>query len=331
MLLTLWRVQVWEHHHLQRAKADADAAAAELAAALRELRRTQAQLVQSEKMSSLGQLVAGIAHEFNNPVTFIHTNLVHAQAYFDELVSLVQLYQEHLEPPPAAIAEQLEAMEWEFIQADLPQLLGSIRTGSERIRQLVLNLRTFARLDEEGDKSVDLHDNLDSVLMMLSERGQAQSYRRAITIERQYGSLPQIQCFPGTLNQVLLHLLTNAIDAIDTAARQSSEAAAATAPTLTIRTKALGSQRVQIGIADNGVGIPAEIRRCLFDPFFTTKPIGKGTGLGLALSYQVIVTQHGGRLSFKSQPGRGTEFVIVLPQRALTRSQSRSHLTPLSS
>jgi len=314
LLLILWRVQSWEQHHLQRAKQAADAAAADLAAALGELRRTQAQLVQSEKMSSLGQLVAGIAHEFNNPVNFIHANLTHAQTYFNDLLDLIQLYQDHLEPPPEAIAERLEALDWDFLQADLPHLLTSMRTGTERIRQLVASLRTFSRLDESGLKPTNLHDNLESTLVMLSERLRSQPHRREITVTRDYGDLPLVECDPGAINQVFLQVLSNAIDAID--ARVQRDKSNAPAPAITIRTKSLGRDRVQISIADNGVGIPVAIRDRLFDPFFTTKPIGQGTGLGLALSYQAVVSHHGGSLHFKSQLGRGTVFAIRLPRRA---------------
>ncbi len=314
MLLILWRVQTWEQYHLQQAKQEADAAAADLAAALQELRHTQAQLVQSEKMSSLGQLVAGLAHEFNNPVNFIHANLVHAQAYFDDLVNLIELYQAQPEPASAAVAEQLEALDWEFVKADLPQLLTSMRTGTERVRQLVLSLRTFSRLDEEGFKLVNLHDNLDSALMVLSERLRAQPHRREITVTRRYGPLPLVECHPGLLNQVFLHLLSNGIDALEAAILSDPASPAAQAPQLSLRTQALGTDRIQVSIADNGTGIPAAIRDRLFDPFFTTKPIGKGTGLGLAVAYQAVVGQHGGQLRYRSQVGRGTVFVIVLPR-----------------
>ncbi len=317
MLLILWRVQVWERRHLQQAKEAADTAAAELGAALHQLRHTQAQLVQSEKMSSLGQLVAGIAHEFNNPVNFIHANLVHARTYFDQISELLRLYQAELEPPPPAIAAQLEAMDWEFVQDDLPQLLTSMRAGSERIRQLVASLRTFARLDEEGIKRVNLQDNLASALVLLSERLRSQPFRGEVTVTWRETTLPPIDCYPGLLNQVFLHLLTNALDAIDRAARQDRTAPAATAPAIAIRPKILNRDWIQIGIADNGGGVPAAMRACLFDPFTTTKPVGQGTGLGLALSYQAVVAQHGGRLRYRSALGRGTEFAIVLPRRAV--------------
>jgi signal transduction histidine kinase len=272
---------------------------------LKQLKQTQAQLIQSEKMSSLGQLVAGIAHEVNNPINFIHGNISHAEQYFQEVLSLLDLYQEHYPNPEITIQDRLEAIDLEFLRADLLKMLESMQTGTKRVQDIVLSLRTFSRLDESALKFIDLHQSLESTLLVLHSRLGHRLSRAEIAIERDYVELPKIECYAGQLNQVLLNLLSNAIDAVETTA----------APRITIRTYVVDQEWIGIAIADNGTGIDPEIQPKLFDPFFTTKPVGKGTGLGLSTSYQVIVQQHQGKLSCTSVPGTGATFTIEIPTR----------------
>jgi signal transduction histidine kinase len=256
-------------------------------------------------MSSLGQLVAGIAHEVNNPINFIHGNISHAEQYFQEVLSLLDLYQEHYPNPEITIQDRLEAIDLEFLRADLLKMLESMQTGTKRVQDIVLSLRTFSRLDESALKFIDLHQSLESTLLVLHSRLGHRLSRAEIAIERDYVELPKIECYAGQLNQVLLNLLSNAIDAVETTA----------APRITIRTYVVDQEWIGIAIADNGTGIDPEIQPKLFDPFFTTKPVGKGTGLGLSTSYQVIVQQHQGKLSCTSVPGTGATFTIEIPTR----------------
>jgi signal transduction histidine kinase len=277
---------------------------------LTQLHQTQAQIVQTEKMSSLGQLVAGVAHEINNPVSFIHGNLKHLQQYATELLDLVTLYEQHYPHPVGAIAEALAAIEVDFLREDIPQILQSMHHGTERIRTIVLSLRNFSRLDEAASKIVDLHEGIDSTLMLLEHRLKPQTHRAAIQITKQYGAIPSIECYVGSLNQVFMHLLNNAIDAIDAAA---SERLPLAPYQIKIHTECTDGDQVTITIGDNGSGIPTAIRSKLFDPFFTTRAIGKGTGLGLSTSYQIVTETHGGQLAFDSIVGQGTQFRITLP------------------
>ncbi|MBW4492974.1 MAG: GAF domain-containing protein [Oscillatoria princeps RMCB-10] len=290
--------------------------------ALKKLQTTQAHLVQSEKMSSLGQMVAGIAHEINNPVNFIHANLPYVRQYADNLLKLVSLYQQVLDTPPTEIGEFEEKIELEFIQEDLPQILKSMSAGTERIRQIVLSLRNFSRLDEAEKKEVDLHEGIDSTLLLLAPR-----LEDKIKVVKDYGQLPNVECYAGQLNQVFMNLLTNAIDALEEGKTASGEGGGeekqspvrdAPYPTIRIRTWA-DSDRVAVAIADNGPGIPAEIKDKIFDPFFTTKPVGKGTGLGLAICYQIVVQVHAGKIRVETPPLGGTEFVLEIPIRSQTR------------
>ncbi len=281
---------------------------AELAQTLQELQAAQGQLVHSEKMSALGQLVAGIAHEINNPVNFIHGNLRHAHTYLNELLEFIHRYfQSHPTPHPdlAAYADEIDLP---FLMEDLPKLLNSMRTGSDRIRAIVLSLRNFSRLDEAEVKSVDIHEGIESTLMLLEHRLKIRSDRPSIVLAKQYGQLPPIDCCAGQINQVFMNILANAIDALD-------ESHQTICPTITIRTEQLDSQRICVAIADNGCGIPDSLQARLFDPFFTTKPVGKGTGLGLAISYKIVQEKHGGQLMCSSQVNLGTEFQIILPIR----------------
>ncbi|HIK13509.1 MAG TPA: PAS domain S-box protein [Oscillatoriaceae cyanobacterium M33_DOE_052] len=285
---------------------------------LRELQLTQAQMVQSEKMSSLGQLVAGIAHEINNPVNFIHANLSYVNDYAQNLLSLIKLYQEDYPEPAAAIQDRIEDIELDFLEEDLAKILASMKSGTERIRKIVLSLRNFSRLDEAEMKLADIHEGIESTLLILQNRLQPVAHNNEtkpeIEIVKEFGNLPLVECYPGQLNQVFLNLLNNAIDAIE-----SVFAAGIKSPPepgkITITTEVIDDQRITISISDNGIGIQAEAKQKLFNPFFTTKAVGKGTGLGLSIAYQVIVEMHGGEIICCSDQGSGTTFKITLNTR----------------
>ena len=278
----------------------------ELQNTLHELKTTQAQLIQSEKMSSLGQMVAGVAHEINNPVNFIHGNLSPASQYAEDLLKLLELYQQHYPNPPENIQSEIETIDLEFLKQDFIKILDSMKQGTQRIREIVLSLRNFSRLDEAQFKAVDIHEGIDSTLMILQNRLKSKPNFPQIQIIKNYSSLPLVDCFPSQLNQVLMNILANAIDALESQKSLST-------PQIQIHTKLLDNNRIAIHLSDNGSGIPPEIQSKLFDPFFTTKEIGKGTGLGLSISYQIVVNKHGGNLSCKSIPGEGTEFIIEIP------------------
>lgn len=277
----------------------------ELNQALEELKQAQLHLVQGEKMSALGQLVAGIAHEINNPVNFIHGNLTYVKEYTQDLLGFVQLYQKHYPEPVEEIQERAEEVDLEFLQADLLKILGSMEVGSDRIRDLILSLRNFSRLDEAEFKAVDLHTGIDSTLLILQHRLKSKPDFPAIQVIKDYAHLPQVECYPSQLNQVFMNIISNAIDAL--------EASAIASPSITIRTSIIDANWVEIGITDNGVGISESFRSKLFDPFFTTKPVGKGTGLGLSISYQIVTEKHGGEIECYSTVGQGTEFIVKIP------------------
>ncbi|MDY6939161.1 MAG: ATP-binding protein [Cyanobacteriota bacterium] len=283
----------------------------ELQQLLLKLQSTTTQMIQAEKMSSLGQTVAGVAHEINNPVNFIHGNLTYARDYARDLLETIALYQKEYPDPPPAIAEKIQQCDLDFIQEDLLQLLGSMKVGTDRIREIVKSLRTFSRLDEADMKAIDICEGIESTLMILKSRLKAKPDRQAIEIAREYGSLPWVECYPGQLNQVFMNLLANAIDALE----ETMEKQPLPNPKIWIRTRLLAQNWVRISIADNGSGIPKAAIAKLFDPFFTTKDVGKGTGLGLSISYQIIVDRHRGRLRCESAPERGTEFIIDIPLR----------------
>ncbi|MCT7978362.1 PAS domain S-box protein [Laspinema olomoucense] len=292
--------------------------------ALYQLQETQTQLIQTEKMSSLGQMVAGIAHEINNPVTFIHGNAIHAYHYFKELLPLIELYQHYYPEPVPEIGELLEELDLAFILDDLPKALHSMKMGTERIRQIVLSLRNFSRLDESQKKPVDIHEGIDNTLLILQHR------LPQIQVVKEYGELPLIECYPGQLNQVFMNILANAIDAVEEgkslAGKRGNEKLPTLnsmlqnhAPTISIHTALTEDNFVLIRIKDNGPGLNETVKNRLFDPFFTTKPVGKGTGLGLSISYQIIVEKHRGILECQSQPGCGTEFLVKIPIKTSTK------------
>ncbi len=290
--------------------------------AFQELQSLQLQVVQSEKMSSLGQLVAGVAHEINNPVGFIHGNLSHVQTYAQNLLSLVELYQKHYPNPIVEIQAMEEEIDLPFLQQDFDKILASMKIGTDRIRQIVLSLRNFSRMDEADFKEVELHEGIDSTLMILQHRLKTRPKCPAIEVIQNYARLPLVECYPGQLNQVLMNILVNAIDALEEADTTRTLQDIKDSPSqITIRTDLVDRHWVEIRILDNGPGIPEKVRERIFDPFFTTKPIGKGTGMGLSISYQIIVEKHGGKLECLSSPHQGTEFVIQIPiqQKAVER------------
>ncbi|TVQ64044.1 MAG: PAS domain S-box protein [Spirulina sp. DLM2.Bin59] len=295
-----------------------------LRTAIQTLKRTQSQLVQNEKMSSLGQLVAGVAHEINNPVNFIYGNLIHIDEYAQDLSEVVMAYQEHYPQPTADLAELIEEKDVEFLLSDLPQMITSMKVGSQRIREIVDSLRTFSRLDEAECKDVDLHESLDSTLMILQHRIKAKPDRPAITITKTYEPLPPIECYSGQLNQVFMNVLANAIDALDEYYAQSEDSTWRGQVTIATRLREEGDRpMVEIAIGDNGPGIPKEIRSKIFDPFFTTKAIGKGTGLGMSISHQIITEKHQGIIKCQSSPDQGAKFIITIPvQQQPTVAQS---------
>ncbi|MEG4996136.1 PAS domain S-box protein [Microcoleus sp. B4-D4] len=298
---------------LRQAKEEAEVA-------LKTLQQTQAQLIQAEKMSGLGQLVAGVAHEINNPVNFIYGNLSHTADYTQNLLKLIQVYQQTY-PITTHIQEKIEEFELDFISEDLPKILTSMKVGADRIRQIVLSLRNFSRLDEAEKKPVDIHEGIDSTLMILQNRLKAKPDRPTIEIVKDYGDLPLVECYAGQLNQVFMNILANAIDALENYNNQRSAKDIQKNPSrITIRTKLVRketgpghSQNVVIQIQDNGPGITETVIKQVFNPFFSTKPTGKGTGLGLSISYQIVVDKHGGSIQCFSQPYEGAEFRIEIP------------------
>ncbi|MGB3514759.1 MAG: ATP-binding protein, partial [Microcoleaceae cyanobacterium] len=285
----------------------------DLTQTLEELKSTQTQLIQTEKMSSLGQLVAGVAHEINNPVNFIHGNLLYAQDYAQNLLDVIQIYQQYYPQPVPEVTDIIEEVELNFLAEDLPKLLNSMKVGSNRIREIVESLRNFSRLDEAEKKLVDLHQGIDSTLMILQNSLRPQPQELEITVVQNYAKLPKIECYPGELNQVFMNIISNAIDALQPMRIKSSEPSQNIQPQITITTEIKATNQLIIRIADNGMGMNEEVQKRIFDPFYTTKPVGKGTGLGLAISYQVVVERHGGELECFSTIGKGTEFMIKIP------------------
>ncbi|MEA5495671.1 ATP-binding protein [Limnoraphis robusta Tam1] len=280
----------------------------DLRQAIKDLKTAQAQLIQSEKMSSLGQMVAGIAHEINNPISFIHGNITPALEQIQDLLNLVDLYQQNCSQISPEVEAKIAEIDLEFIAEDLPKLLSSMKMGTQRIREIVLSLRNFSRLDEAEIKQADIHEGIDSTLLLLNHR-----LKSEIEVVKQYGNIPLIDCYPAQLNQVFMNIISNAIDALEEAKThilygvEFSETSQ-----ITILTEQINTQQIQVRIRDNGLGIRPEIKHKLFDPFFTTKKIGKGTGIGLSICYQII-QNHQGKIEVVSEYKKGAEFIITLP------------------
>ena len=286
----------------------------ELNQTLIKLQQTQGQIVQTEKMAALGQIVAGVAHEINNPVSFVYTNLIHLEQNTQDLLNLVQLYQQEYPHPTSTIEAEIEAIDLDFLTSDIPQMLTSMNVGSKRIYKIVESLRNFAHLDESGLKSVDIHQGIDNTILLLRKRLEDKPSYQKIVVTKNYHQLPLVECFPSQLNQVFFNVLSNAIDALDEHNRHRQVESIEQNPSMIeIVTKKIDSHWVAIEITDNGLGIPPEIHSKIFDPFFTTKPVGKGTGLGLSISHQIIVEKHHGMIMCNSVPEEGTIFIIKLP------------------
>ena len=281
-----------------------------------ELRRTQLRLAQEEKMSSLGQLVAGIAHEINNPVNFVYGNLIHAQNYITDLLNLIKLYENHTVNPIPEIQKFAQDIELEFIKQDLPNLLSSLAMGTERVEKIVRSLRLFSRLEDAEFQLFNIHEGIDSTIIILSHRLKASATNSGINIIKEYGDIPLVECYAGKLNQVFMNLLANAIDALEESVvnrKIDNEL------TIRIRTAVTDDKKsILVEIADNGVGIPLDVQQTIFEQFYTTKPLGKGTGLGLAIAHEIIVEKHGGSLEVKSTPGEGAQFLITIPIQQVT-------------
>ncbi|MDZ8049846.1 MAG: sensor histidine kinase [Aulosira sp. ZfuVER01] len=308
----LARIRV--HLQLRESQKSLQQQTAELSQALENLKQAQVHLVQSEKMSSLGQMMAGVAHEINNPVNFIHANLAPAKEYIKDLLNFIELYRQCHPQSHSQIQQWMDEVDIDYLQADLPKLLDSLKLGSDRIRQLVVSLRNFSRLDESGTQLVDLHAGIESTLLLLQHRLKPRPEHPGIQVVRDYGQLPLVECYPSQLNQVFMNILGNAIDALEERDQKLSlEDTQAIPSKISIRTEHLQDETITISIADNGCGIEENANLQLFEPFFTTKPIGKGTGLGLSISYQIVTQKHGGKIYCHSTPGMGAEFTIAIP------------------
>ncbi len=282
---------------------------------LRNLQQTQAQLIHSEKMSGLGQLVAGVAHEINNPVSFICGNLSYVNQYTENLLNLVKMYQDFYPIPVTEIQNQIDIIDLNFLMEDFPKLLSSMKIGTDRIQKIVLSLRNFSRKDESEVKGVDIHEGLDNTLLILQHSLKSNAENVSIEVIKRYGKLPKVECYASELNQVFMNILTNAIDALAEIRIQTNINEFGTLPLIEISTNIVNQNYIAIRITDNGSGMPQEIINRIFDPFYTTKPVGKGTGLGLYISYKIISEKHRGKLKCVSACDRGTEFIIELPIR----------------
>ncbi|MEG4943272.1 response regulator [Microcoleus sp. F4-D5] len=331
--LTIQRLQKKLHEQnarLQESEAKEREKSQQLELALQQLQNAQAQLIQSEKMSSLGNVVAGVAHEINNPISFIKGNLCPVTEYTQDLLRLVQLYAEDFPNPTAAIQEQLEAMDLTFLKNDLPKLIASMSVGADRIEEIVHSLRNFSRLDEAELKAVDIHEGLESTLMILQHRLKDEADQTIIKVVKEYEPLPKIECYAGQMNQVFMNVLTNAIDALQSEKSTANDVDdSSPIPTITICTKLLSDWQVGIYITDNGPGITEDIQQRIFEPFFTTKEVGQGKGLGLSISYAIVVENHGGQLRCLSVPDRGATLEIEIPIHHSKKHFSKEDLTGL--
>lgn len=315
LLIVLGQVQSLEQRQLKKSNELLEnrvkERTAELSSAMEQLQQSQLRMIQTEKMSALGNLVAGVAHEINNPVNFIHGNIAHVDEYARDLLQLIHLYQQQLPHPPEPVQDYLEDIDFEFLAQDLPKTLASMRVGTDRIQQIVLSLRNFSRLDQAEVKPVDIHEGIDNTLLILQHRLKATPNHTAVEVIKDYGELPLVDCYASQLNQVLMNILVNALDAMED--QRYPNVSQTTPCTIRISTKKVNQETVQIAIADNGPGMPPEVQQRIFDPFFTTKPVGKGTGMGMSISYQIVTERHQGKLYCVSQLGTGTEFFLEIP------------------
>ncbi|KOP25763.1 histidine kinase [Hapalosiphon sp. MRB220] len=301
------RVEERTHQLLQKNQ-ELNLAYDQLSYAIQELQQTQAQLIQTEKMSSLGNMVAGVAHEINNPINFIYGNISHAKEYIEELLELVNLYRNEYPQPTSTIQNRVEQIELDYISQDLPKILTSMKVGSQRIREIVLSLRNFSRLDESDKKAVNIHEGIDSTLLILNHR-----LKEKIQVVKEYEILPSIECYPAQLNQVFLNLISNAIDALEEEFfNKLSSVDNKVNPQILIHTNKVAGNRIDVRITDNGCGIEPKNQDKIFDPFFTTKEVGQGTGLGLWICYQII-QKHQGKIEVNSLLGEGTTVTVTLP------------------
>ncbi|MEH2062549.1 MAG: ATP-binding protein [Nostoc sp.] len=316
-LISTWR-QVQLYEQIRDRAFVSSQQAQELSKTLKELQNTQAQLIHTEKMSSLGQLVAGVAHEINNPANFIHANLNHASEYSQGILDLLKLYEQTYPNPTPEISDRAQDLDIEFLAEDLPKLMRSMQVGTKRIREIVLSLRNFSRLDEADMKSVDINEGLDNTLMILNHRLTATPNQPEIQILKQYGDLPLVECYAGQLNQVFMNVLVNAIDALEEASpKRSSEELKSHPNQIKLQTQIdKSSDYAIVQIYDNGIGMSEDVKHRVFDHMFTTKPVGKGIGLGMAIAYQIVVDKHKGTIEVDSTPGCGTEFTIRIPLKS---------------
>ena len=297
---------------------------------LLELQQAQTLLIQNEKMSALGQMVAGIAHEINNPVNFICGNLNYVRDYTQDLLSVLNLYQKHYPDPPVEIETKADAVDLEFIKKDLLKMLDSMQVGGDRIRELIFSMRYFSRQEGQEMKQINLHESIDSTLMILKNRLKFKPNRPTIEVIKKYSpQVVTVECFGGEINQVFMNILANAIDAIEESIIEgNTDDIKPNLYLIQVSTELSKYNTVTIKISDSGAGVSEEVRSRIFDPFFTTKPIGKGTGIGLSISWHIVVDKHGGMLRCTSIPGKGTEFAIELPIQQQVRDMTASSPQP---